>query len=133
MQEVQEAFGSAQEVQRDMDLIREILRFIEQNPQMDGRTTFPITSPEDLGVANHSMDEVAYALRLLSDAGFIDASSNGKMLRRLTWEGHEFLDNIKTDSIWETVKKQASGLTGVDMKVLASLAEAEVKQRLGLR
>jgi hypothetical protein len=119
-------------VQRNMDLARDILRAIAQNPQMNGVRDFFIESPEDLSVTGYSLEEVAHCLMLLDDAGFINASANGLIVRRLTWDGFEFLDNIKSDSVWEKVKDQARSVGGVGMKVLASLAESEVKRLLGL-
>ena len=119
-------------VQRNMDLARDILRAIAQNPQMNGVRDFFIESPEDLSVTGYSLEEVAHCLMLVDDAGFINASANGLIVRRLTWDGFEFLDNIKSDSVWEKVKDQARSVCGVGMKVLASLAESEVKRLLGL-
>lgn len=119
-------------MQRDMDLIRDLLRAIEQNPTMDGSTDFAIAEPEHVGISGHSMEEVSYHLRLLSQAGFIDSSAHGLIIRGLTWDGHEFLDNIKNDNIWSKVKQQAATVSGVGLKVLAALAEAEMKKHFGL-
>jgi hypothetical protein len=51
---------------------------------------------------------------------------------RLTWEGHEFLDNIKDVGVWEKTKERLQGIPGVALTVVAALAEAEIKKRLGL-
>lgn len=54
------------------------------------------------------------------------------IIKALTWDGHEFLDNVKSDDIWSKVKQQAAAVPGVGLKVLAALAESELKKRFGL-
>ena len=53
-------------------------------------------------------------------------------ISKLTWQGHEFLDNIKDPGIWGKTKKRVEGLPSVALKVVAAIAEAEVKKHLGL-
>jgi hypothetical protein len=54
------------------------------------------------------------------------------MVTKLTWEGHEFLDDIKDSSVWESTKARIAGLPGVALAVMAELAKAEIKKKLGL-
>ena len=54
------------------------------------------------------------------------------MVSGLTWNGHDLLDNIRDSGVWEKVKEHAKSLAGVSIPILAHLAEAEVKRRLGL-
>lgn len=55
------------------------------------------------------------------------------VVRGLTWEGHEFVDNIRNKNIWESTKKRVSGLVGsLSLSVVAAVAEAEAKKLLGL-
>jgi hypothetical protein len=52
----------------------------------------------------------------------------------LTWEGHEFLDNIRNDSVWSSTKKRVGDLVGsVSISVIAAVAEAEMKKLIGLK
>ena len=52
-------------------------------------------------------------MALLIDAGLIDgqvANTLGPGVKdffaqRLTWEGHEFLDSIRSDTVWNKTKK----------------------------
>ena len=123
------------QVKRDMDLIREILLRIEGNQQMDGTREFYFRNAEEMGIPNCSTDELAYNLGLLIMAGFVDGAVGAVMpmvVRSLTWEGHEFLDNIKNDDIWQKTKRQFSNLSGVGLRIVAAFAEAELKKRLGL-
>jgi len=59
-------------MQRDMDLIREILLLINDDPRYDGKTEFYYENPEDFGIHDRTVAEVAYHLTLLIQAAFID-------------------------------------------------------------
>lgn len=119
-------------VERDMDLARNLLRTIEQNSEMDRTREFFIQSSDQIGVPDQPFEKVQYHLRLLAEAGFTDGTKDGVILRGLTWDGHEFLDNIRNDDIWSKVKKQAATVSGVGLKMLAALAESEIKKHFGL-
>lgn len=52
--------------------------------------------------------EYSYHTELLIESGLIygemsktiSASANDFMVSRLTWEGHEFIDSIRSDKVW---------------------------------
>ena len=115
-----------------MDLVRNILRSIEQNQEMDGSRDFFISEPEDVGGSGYSIEEVLYHLDLLISGGFVNGANIGHVVRGLTWEGHEFLDNIKSDGIWAKTKTRLSDLPGVALKIVAEVATSEVRKHLGL-
>ena len=117
---------------RDMDLLRELLFTIERGNEFNGQSWIAFDRPEYL--CGHSLDEVAYHLSILKDNGFILANVAGSTpaVSRLTWQGHEFLDNVKDSGIWKNTKAKAAQLSGVALSVVAAIAEAEIKKRLGL-
>jgi hypothetical protein len=122
-------------VRRDMDLIRHLLFKLEEDQGLDG-TRWVHYTPEDLGITHRSVVEVGYHLQLLIDEGFVIGGGlldSMPMVRKLTWDGHEFLANIKNDDIWKRTKKRLAGLPSVALSVVAQIAEAEIKQKLGLR
>ena len=123
-------------VQRDMDMIRDILVLINDGPEYDGTREFTYSNSEEFGISNHSTEEVAYHLALLINAGFVDgAVLHGvpmHVIRQLTWNGHEFLDNIRDPGIWNKTKERLAGLQSAALSVVAEVAKAEVKKRLGL-
>lgn len=125
-----------QTVLRDMDLIRDLLLKVEENPEMNGTREFMYDNPEDLGIAGRSVDEVAYHIKLLIQEQFLEGSVTAAfpmhIVSSLTWDGHEFLDNIRDQGIWDKTKKRIEGLSSVALKVVASIAEAEVRKHLGL-
>ena len=95
-------------MKRDFDLIRKLLLQFE-----DKEDSGVVEKPE---VEGYSYEAVAYHCRLLNDAGFlrcepIKSSTSDRVIRvlpfELTWEGHEFLDKIKSDSSWLKIKSYA--------------------------
>jgi hypothetical protein len=117
---------------RDMDLLRELLFTIERGEEFNGQSWISFDRQEYL--CGHSPDEVMYHLSILKDNGFILAVVSGStpQVSRLTWQGHEFLDNIKDAGIWKSTKAKVSQLSGVALSVVAAIAEAEIKKHLNL-
>jgi hypothetical protein len=114
-------------VQRNMDLIRKLLMEIEAEPAMDGNTEFKFDT-----VDGYSPEQTEYAVKMLIQAGFVEGNSATNCVSSLTWNGHEFLDNIKDEGIWAKTKKQLSGFPGVALSVVAQIAQSEVKKHFGL-
>lgn len=124
-------------MQRDMDLVREILLAIEQSPD-----PYLINHPV---ISGYSNDVVTYHIGLMKEAALIDGNSSHVMgqsmpsyiMIRLTWDGHEFLDNARDNTNWRktrTTVGQKIGSVSFDVlkQVLAMLAQYEIKQALGI-
>lgn len=91
-------------MKRDMELIRTIMLKIEESQQKVQKVTCDGV-PQEI---------VNYNIMLMIDGGLLEGSykplKNGSMstplihIEKLTWEGHEFLDNLRKDQIWEKIK-----------------------------
>jgi hypothetical protein len=123
-------------MKRDMDLVRLMLLRTEA------------IGTDDEAAARYEADCEKYDVRarahhtaIMKEAGLIvgeaigDASgvpSKGFILR-LTWQGHEFLDAARNDTVWrkarETFFKPAASWT---FGLLVDYLKAEAKERLGL-
>ena len=87
------------------DIVREVLLYLEDRLELnDELDSTKITIPEV------TADEVAYTLLRLSEADFItiitDEDLSGNLdifVKSLTWKGHEFLDNIRSNNTWDKV------------------------------
>ena len=89
-------------------------------------------------VDGYSDEMIIYHIKLLHQAGLvkgIDASSlEGFQLIdiNLTWEGHEFLDKIKNESIWNQAKQKAIETSGgISFEILKYVLVAIIKNKLG--
>jgi hypothetical protein len=120
------------QVKRDMDYVRELLLQVEGDPRFDGTTWFTMTPDESSD--EHSQEELGYHLALLVEVGFLrgDLGFGTPSISKLTWAGHEFLDDIRDAGIWGKTKERISGLTSVSLAVIAEIAKAEIKKKLGL-
>ncbi len=123
-------------MQRDMDLTRELLLKIDADQQLDGTRWVHYDTPEEMGIHGHTAEEVGYHLTMLIEEGFIKGKAGLMQLmpviNKMTWKGHEFLDDIRDDTIWGKTKERAKGLSGVGVALMWELAKAEIKLKLGL-
>jgi uncharacterized protein DUF2513 len=82
------------EMQRNMDLIRDILLELEANPDRSGQSIHRGPANEFFAKKGVSDDNVAYHLLLLIDhndvIGNYDRSSGMFGIERLSMEGHDF-------------------------------------------
>jgi hypothetical protein len=52
----------------------------------------------------------------------------------LIWKGHEFLDNIKNDNVWNSIKSLISSKGGnVAFSILKLVAEEKAKEIFGIQ
>jgi len=122
--------GGSPDMKRNLDLVRDILLEIEQQP--DRHTWF------SLQFEGVTLQEIDQHLLLLQDAGFIHltrkTSSNEDTVfaARLTWQGHEFLEAVKSDERWDRLKAAMSGTGGFVAEVAKDLAISWMKRELGL-
>jgi len=94
---------------RNWTIIRQILIHLEQ-----ASTAKTVLNAKSLD--GFDEQEVAYNMRLLKEAGFIEANilettdGSGRiaaaLARRLTNSGHDLLDTIRNDSVWAQIQKR---------------------------
>ena len=120
-------------MKRDMDLIRKLLLKIESS-----ETSYV----DDFTIPDYSQAETDYHVELLISAGLVnsnihDRTADGRfhaVADGLSWEGHDFLDAIRSDSVWDKTKSfiKDSGLQGIPFDLLKEAAISVVRERLGL-
>lgn len=102
-------------MKRNWDTIREILTRLEELPNTDA--TLQLSDfPEDRAF------DYSYHMELLIEAGLIEGQLSETLgggptyflAQRLTWPGHEFLDSIRSDTVWSKTKKTFAS-RGVEM------------------
>ena len=99
-------------MQRDMELIRKILFAIEV------KYIDTWLSSNEIPIEGYNMKTIGYHCALLCDAKLVteykglygDDELQDFGVGRLTWEGHELLEKIKSDTVWnktkDTIKKK---------------------------
>lgn len=91
-------------MKRDMDLVREILLEIEKS--------YVSTAIRDLHIDGYDKETIAYHCKILHEAGLVSEyipryADNGLFaffVGGLTWEGNDYLDKIRDNTIWKKTK-----------------------------
>jgi hypothetical protein len=102
-------------MKRNWDIIRKIMIKLEELPSEGSQ----LDSDAICGVDNEA---AFYHMRLMIEAGMAVGSCPEMLGRchgflfRLTWEGHEMLDKIRQESIWNKIK-EAARVKGLDLSV----------------
>lgn len=119
-------------MKRDMGLIREILLQVEARPS--------VNDWDLVEIEGRSQEEISYHVKMLDDAGLVEAidmRSFGPDGYRyapkfLTVWGHDFLDSIRSPSVWEKVKQQLVPIGGsASLEVVKAIAKKAVADVLG--
>ena len=111
-------------MKRDMDIVRNILLTFERDGEYE------------------VMDAIeAGHVAIMIDAGLVDAKvatdGNGQpiaaMIFRITWSGHDFLDNARSPEIWDKAKKAISEkAASVSIDILTALLKKLAADSLGV-
>ena len=124
----------------NIDCVRDILLELETFPI----GVYPVGSLKN-SIANHGRENVEYTLVKLSEANYVNVQycrmTNGSFLfdsiLDITFQGHEFLEKIRSDAVWNGKVKPALSSIGsmsfdVISNVTGSVVSALVLGKLGL-
>lgn len=118
-------------MRRDFDLIRKILFAIENDESATGPAWASLEIPD------YSQKQVSYHVMLLDEAGLIDAENSNSWdgfkwePRRLTWQGHEFLDSARDENSWKQAKSKLKEAGNFSFEVLKTVLIELAKRSLG--
>lgn len=122
------------EMQRNMDLIRELLLKLEAIPMRPGEITSITPDAEEIAVPGYTTDQIDYHLSQISKAEFIDEGGARPMVgvgfRCLTPAGHDFLDSVRDPETWAKTKKAAARAGGFTINLLKDLANGFIKKQI---
>ncbi len=121
------------------DCIRDILIIMEEQPfkkQMDFDDLVPLLS-------SYSSDDIEYTCLKLKEAGFIHAITASDFtgetvvtLLDITYTGHQFLNDIRSDTVWSNVKEVSKKVGSQSVSAISQIASgiitAIIKAQLGL-
>lgn len=119
-------------MKRDLDLVRDILLFLEEMDTICEHT-------HDIAIPERTHEEIVYHIRLMTQARLVTSQNASCMeaedyvIIRLTNAGHDYLDKIRSESIWSKVKKKAgSFLSNLPFSAISAICDAVIKEELGL-
>lgn len=122
-----------------LDLIRDVLLYAESLPLGKSSSAFPVS--ESPFLEKYTEDEIVYALSKMGndDARLVNGNIswiNGKAyfwsIGSPTYKGHQYLDNIREQTVWDHVKEKSKLVGSVSLPILNELAISFIKKNLGL-
>ncbi len=118
-------------MKRNVELVRIILLEIEKKEE-----PLEWITPE---INGYSENEISYHIKILAEAGFVEAtelSTRGTFqwgAVNLTWNGHEFLDASRNETIWKKTKSIINNKLGsASIEVVKELLIKTASTQLGL-
>ena len=113
--------------------IRDILIAVEEHSDFHHQTEYKEEAPFD-SLSAYSHEEIIYHIKQCEESGLICdvhyySGGTHTDIRDLSPKGHEFLSNIRNESVWN---KPISKCVGASISILVELAkEIAFKQFLG--
>lgn len=114
----------------NLDCIRDILIVVE-DIEYGKDLTIPTLQQK---LSNYSENELQYHCLKLLEGGFLDATTNRYIrshkqiskINDLTYEGHQFLSDIRSDTTWNNTKEVAKSIGIESLHAIKDIAVATV-------
>lgn len=125
-------------MKRDLDLLRKILLAIENADEFYYYNGIPHLA-SDIGCS--SLELVSFHVSLLVDNDYIEVldisccgiNYDDYMIKRLTADGCDYLDNIRNDTIWNKTKEVISNAGGTcALDIVKSIAGKIILNQAGI-
>ncbi|WP_156897615.1 DUF2513 domain-containing protein [Paenibacillus massiliensis] len=121
----------------DHDCVRDILLTIEKYSTLNNvLTSFHFQGFDE--TKSYPLEDIIYTIARLNEAGFLNGSFRAydnwplPLISGLTYKGHEFLDNIRDNNVWEKTKeKVGSSFASVSISVIGQVAGSIAKGMMG--
>lgn len=117
-------------MKRDMDFLRQLLLHIEANDGYNGSSYGPVLG-KDIG---RDEDITLYHMKLLADAGYVDVvtwlAHGAPLICGLTSQGHDFLDSIRDQDIWDKTQEGMKKAGGFSLDLVKALAKGLIKKNI---
>jgi hypothetical protein len=117
----------------DHELIRSALLFIEENQKSDMDAVFIQDIYNGLN-EEYSGEEIYYNFRRLSEAGFVNIKfyAGGFFVNSITYDGHQFLDNVRDPAIWKSTKNVIAKVSSASIPIVMQVAIQQIRTSLGI-
>lgn len=122
------------------DCVRDVLLSCEELLKIDEDGYMNSLSHEELGQAlpNYKTEEIIYTVVKLKEAGFLDVKVTkafGNILvdvriYDITFNGHEFLNDIRDDKNWKKVKDIAKAVGAFSINMIAQIAVGVIQTNI---
>ena len=112
------------------DCIRDILLTVED--KSDGSSSVTIARNTDPRLDPYTAGEIYYHVRQCVEVNLLSGMKEDMLgnctVRDLTPAGHEFIANIRKDTLWERTKETAKSVGSNSLKAIAQIASYVVAE-----
>lgn len=113
------------------ECIRDLMLYLEKNLSYNNEITI-----NDINELDYMSEELLYTSERLIEAGYIKAHIQSYIsdefptiyVQAITYSGHELLDNIRDNSVWNKIKNKISGLASVSVPIINSVASTVISE-----
>ena len=104
----------------NQDCVRDLLLYLEKNLSYGNDVKI-----NNLVLKKYSQTDLIYSTEKLNEAGYLNCMiSKGItppfiLVKSITYSGHQFLDNIRDDSIWNKAKSILKPLKSVSIEIIS--------------
>jgi len=107
------------------DCVRDVLLFVEENLPYGHYVDFSA-----IEIPDYSREDLLYTADKLIEADYLNGKKENYLgshtpairVTSMTWSGHQFLDNIRDDSVWKSTKKVLSKFSSVSLSLMGNVA-----------
>lgn len=120
-------------MKRDMDLVRKILLHATGD-----ESGYPDSNPK---IEGYTEDQIGHHIYLMQQAGLVEVADGSTsdscgptaLLISVTWEGHDFIEAARSNTIWSSVKDVAkSGGVSLTFDMLKELLVTMTRRQFDL-
>lgn len=117
------------------DCLRDVLISLEENLSISPDLSFEYLYLDDIfnlkRLVKHSKEDVYYCIYNLEKINFLDGHirfADGGIpvvcrINNITYFGHEFLQSIKSDTVWMKIKAKIKPVAGLSITLIAEIAK----------
>ena len=120
-----------------MDLVRGLLLKLEALDLSPGAVGVVSPYGAELAIDGYSSDEIGHHLQMLVSGNLVETggsrpfSGDGSLIfRGLSWQGHEFLDEIRDPERWKKTKAGADAVKSWSIDTFKDIAKGLVKKQI---
>ncbi len=118
-------------MQLNHECIRDLMLYLEANLSYSNAIII-----NDIKELDYTEEELLYTSERLIEADFLKASIQSFISDELptiyahaiTYSGHELLDNIRDNSVWNKIKSKISCLASVSISIVNSVAATVISE-----
>ncbi|HWU62311.1 MAG TPA: DUF2513 domain-containing protein [Ensifer sp.] len=121
-------------MKRDMDLIRELMLWLESQDLRPGMVRYLSAYDGDLTLDGYTPEQIDGHLELISRSGFIvngeSRPMRGIAYMGLEWIGHDFVDSVRDPDVWRATKNVVQKAKGFSVDLIVDIAKGVLKKKI---